>query len=125
LSKLRNNREAIVLSNPVYIKNKRHSKLDKWKNISYVLLGDDSGVIVLIQDNETFGNRLNKLKMDDRIRVIGAKADRVFYDIDGIKGVLKSREIDLYITKSTWFEPCKEKTKIATPQQQSSILFKQ
>jgi hypothetical protein len=106
--------EAIVLSNPRYIK-KRHSKSHELKDITYILLGDDTGVIVLIQDNETFGNRLNNLKMDNRIRVIGAKADRVFYDIDGIKGVLKSREIDLYITRSTWFEPCKEKTEITTP----------
>jgi hypothetical protein len=106
--------EAIVLSNPVYIKNKRNSKLDKWKNITYVLLGDDTGVIVLIQDNETSDNILNNLKMDDRIRVIGAKADRVFYDIDGIKGILKSREIDLYVKQYTLVQNCKDKTESTT-----------
>ena len=97
--------EAIVLSNPVKIK-KRNSKFDELRDITYVLLGDDTGVIVLIQDDEKFGNRLNNLKMDDRVRITAAEGDKVFYDIDGIGGILKSREVDLYVKESTWVKNC-------------------
>jgi hypothetical protein len=97
--------EAIVLSNPVQ-KRKRNSKFDDLRDITYVLLGDETGVIVLIQDDEKFGNRLNNLKMDDRVRVTAAEGDKVLYDIDGIGSILESREIDLYVKESTWVMNC-------------------
>jgi hypothetical protein len=63
--------------------------------------------------------------MDDRIRVTAAEGDKVFYDIDGIEGILKSREIDLYVKESTWVENYKGKTKTTIPIQQPDILYKQ
>ena len=106
--------EAIVLSNPEYIKNTRHSKSHEPRDIIYVLLGDNTGQIVLIEDDERLG-KLNKLKKGDRVRVIGAEGNKVFYDIDDIDGILKSREIYLYVKKYTWVENFKNKTETTTP----------
>jgi hypothetical protein len=104
--------EATVLSNCMEINNvnnKKHSKHDKPENITYVLLGDDTGVIILI-DNKNLG-KLKKLKKDDKVRVIGAEGNKVYYDIEGIEGILKYRDVDLYVKEYTWIEKVNMRSK--------------
>ena len=63
-----------------------------------MLLADETGVIFLIDDDKN-SDKLNKFRKGDKVKVIGAEANKVLYR--NIKGMLKYRETDLYIRKET------------------------
>jgi len=102
--------EATVLSDPMEIKNPGNSNPDTTDAITYVLVGDETGLTVLIEKGDKGSSKLNLLKRDDRVTVVGAKRDEVCYrDLEGLQPILKYRQSDLYITQFTRIENSKDK----------------
>jgi hypothetical protein len=103
--------EATVLSNPKKIEIQGNCKRDTRYIVTYLLLGDDTGVIVLIDEKL---DKLNQCKMGDKVRVIGAEGKEVLYpDLGGVQRILKYRHTDLYVNKSTCIEKCEDKISTA------------
>jgi hypothetical protein len=110
--------EAIVLSDPNKIKEPRNSKPDATDYLTYVLLGDETGLTVLIEQTHSESSKLDSLKKDEKVKVIGALRKEVCYrDLEGLQPILKFRQTDLYVTEFTRIENSKDKIGAAVPVQ--------
>jgi hypothetical protein len=102
--------EARVLSDPKEIIKQRKSNPDQTYAITYVLLGDETGLTVLIEQANKESSKLNLLKKSDSVTVIGAQRNDVCYrDLGGLQPILKYRQTDLYVTECTHIESSKDK----------------
>jgi hypothetical protein len=102
--------EATVLSDPKEIIKQRNSNPDQTYAITYVLLGDETGLTVLIEQANKESSKLNLLKKSDSVTVIGAQRNDVCYrDLGGLQPILKYRQTDLYVTECTHIESSKDK----------------
>jgi hypothetical protein len=101
--------KATVLSNPKQIKKPKNSNPNTKDAITYVLLGDETGLTVLIEEAYKESSKLNRLKKDDSVIVIGAERKEVCYrDLEDLQPILKYRQTDLYVNKFTCIKNSKD-----------------
>jgi hypothetical protein len=98
-----------VLSDPREIKNQKNPNPDPADSITYLLLGDETGLTVLIEQTPKESSKLNPLKKGERVRVIGAKRREVSYrDLEDLQPILKYRQTDLYVDECTCIKNSKD-----------------